>query len=302
MPMLCFSASHTDKDQATAAVSKALENGFTGVVCDVDSKYLHEIGAALSKCSGKQGQIFTALTVRGRVLHHSATCVRDTALHFRSSFPVWLRPHSQHRRLMFPCRVSVCVLRCSIRESSVLQVSGPTAAPEHAAQRVEQSIRNLGVRAVNLVLVEASDRTAATWATLEPLVESGVILSLGLAGATLEQTVGLAEGVSVMPVVNLVELHPLHSQRKMVGHLLRKVWNVSQWCIKAVLRGAADGRNMTPQAQKASMCMLASEASTADAGSATGCAVRCGRCKWLGGAAEAGSGGAGGTREWARRG
>lgn len=62
-----------------------------------------------------------------------------------------------------------------------------------------------------------------TWATMEALVDTGSVKQLGLANFGLVDVEGLLEAARVKPVCDMVELHPLLSQRKLVGTLLRKV-------------------------------------------------------------------------------
>lgn len=63
----------------------------------------------------------------------------------------------------------------------------------------------------------------ATWAAMEALVAEGLVKQLGVANFSLAAVEGLLETAKVKPAVNMVELHPLLSQRKLVGTLLRKV-------------------------------------------------------------------------------
>ena len=65
---------------------------------------------------------------------------------------------------------------------------------------------------------------------MEQLLESagvmhdGVVQQIGLWDCALEQTEAMLEHAKlVKPVCNMVELHPLHSQRRLVGTLRRKV-------------------------------------------------------------------------------
>lgn len=99
-----------------------------------------------------------------------------------------------------------------------------STAPNAAAAQILAAMASLDVSSLSLVLVEVSQSNAARWAAVERLVEERKVQALGLAGATLEQAVELLETATVKPVANFIELHPLHSQRNLVGQLLRKVW------------------------------------------------------------------------------
>eukprot|EP00892_Ulva_mutabilis_P001039 jgi/Ulvmu1/10936/UM007_0115.1 len=64
---------------------------------------------------------------------------------------------------------------------------------------------------------------AATWTAMEGLVADGSVRQLGVAHHGLSDVEALLESAkSAKPVVNMLELHPLCSQRKLVGQLLRK--------------------------------------------------------------------------------
>ena len=104
----------------------------------------------------------------------------------------------------------------------MMQVAGSTAAQD-AAGVVKAALSALGLQKVDLVAIEVSSATSGVWAALEGLVEAGAVQALGLLGATLEQACELAEGCKINPVANFMELHPMRSERKAVGQLMRKV-------------------------------------------------------------------------------
>lgn len=63
---------------------------------------------------------------------------------------------------------------------------------------------------------------------MEALVAQGSVRQLGVAHHSLGDVEALLEAASTAkPVVSLLELHPLCSQRKLVGQLLRKARRVS---------------------------------------------------------------------------
>ena len=58
---------------------------------------------------------------------------------------------------------------------------------------------------------------------MEALVDEGLVCHIGVSNFNLQQVEDLLAQARVKPVVNQVELHPLLSQRKLVGTCLRKV-------------------------------------------------------------------------------
>ena len=83
--------------------------------------------------------------------------------------------------------------------------------------------------AVDLLLLNAAqlngNALASSWAAAQQCVSQKHAHQLGLFDATLEQVEAVMEasGEAAKPVCNVVELHPLRSQRKLVGTCLRKV-------------------------------------------------------------------------------
>jgi diketogulonate reductase-like aldo/keto reductase len=103
-----------------------------------------------------------------------------------------------------------------------LQVLESTS-PEEAATVVKDTLSALAVQKIDLVVVSVNSSTCSTWSTLEALVEAGSVLALGLVGATLEEACEVIDRSKVKPVANFMELHPMNSERKAVGQLMRKV-------------------------------------------------------------------------------
>ncbi|KAG2487994.1 hypothetical protein HYH03_013433 [Edaphochlamys debaryana] len=62
---------------------------------------------------------------------------------------------------------------------------------------------------------------AETWAAMEALVDEGKVRALGVSNFSIKQVEELLKTARHKPVVNQVELHPLCSQRKLVGVLRR---------------------------------------------------------------------------------
>jgi diketogulonate reductase-like aldo/keto reductase len=70
---------------------------------------------------------------------------------------------------------------------------------------------------------DAEASITETWAKMEALVDTSAVRQLGVANCGLQDMEVLLEAARVKPVCDMVELHPLLSQRKLVGTLLRKV-------------------------------------------------------------------------------
>jgi diketogulonate reductase-like aldo/keto reductase len=78
---------------------------------------------------------------------------------------------------------------------------------------------------IDLVMVHfppSAPQLQATWRVLEGLVEKGLVKYLGVCNFGLKMIEDMLTWVTVKPIVNQVELHPLLPQRKMIGVLLRK--------------------------------------------------------------------------------
>lgn len=127
--------------------------------------------------------------------------------------------------------------RNSIRKKAVLpQVPSDAKRPEDLKKSVAATLSDLGCTYLDLLAIEwpcswepgtqnpdPSADSAATWAAMEALVAHGSVRQLGVAHHGLGQVEALLEAATTAkPVVNLLELHPLCSQRKLVGQLLRK--------------------------------------------------------------------------------
>lgn len=107
--------------------------------------------------------------------------------------------------------------------------------PELAIASVEKSIKDLRLEHLDLVLIhwpdawkpdgskERDDSVTIldTYRALESLVDRGLVRYLGVSNFSLEQLQDLVRDARIRPVVNEIELHPLLSQRKLVGGALR---------------------------------------------------------------------------------
>ncbi|KAF6262790.1 NADP-dependent oxidoreductase domain-containing protein [Scenedesmus sp. NREL 46B-D3] len=112
--------------------------------------------------------------------------------------------------------------------------------PADARASVQQSLKDLGLQQLDLVLVHWPEAWAAgsdpkgtvtpddsvslldTWRGLEALVDEGLVSSLGLSNCSLAQVEEVLAAAKHKPVCNQVELHPLLAQRKLVGVSYRK--------------------------------------------------------------------------------
>ena len=58
---------------------------------------------------------------------------------------------------------------------------------------------------------------------METLVDDGLVKQIGVSNFSLKMVEDIMSWCRIKPVCNQVELHPWHSQRKLVGTLFRKV-------------------------------------------------------------------------------
>ncbi|PNW77353.1 hypothetical protein CHLRE_10g432900v5 [Chlamydomonas reinhardtii] len=110
--------------------------------------------------------------------------------------------------------------------------------PADVRKSVEESLAKLGCGHLDLLLVHWPEAwvagssmenpqpdneapISAMWGAMEALVDEGKVKSLGVSNFSLKQVEELIAGCRVRPVVNQVELHPMCSQRKLVGVLYR---------------------------------------------------------------------------------
>ncbi|GFR45609.1 hypothetical protein Agub_g7006 [Astrephomene gubernaculifera] len=111
--------------------------------------------------------------------------------------------------------------------------------PEDVRRSVEESLGRLRCGHLDLLLMhwpeawtpgsswekptpDTEVTISQTWAAMEALVDEGKVRSLGVSNFSLKQVEELLSGCRIPPLVNQVELHPLCSQRKLVGVLRRK--------------------------------------------------------------------------------
>ena len=113
-----------------------------------------------------------------------------------------------------------------LAESCVSQVAA--SDPEAVKQATQTLLKDLDCGHIDVLLLSAAGSASlpSVWPAAEALVATGEVKQLGVAEGSLEAVEGLLEGTKVKPVCNLVELHPMHSQRRLVGTLMRKVCNV----------------------------------------------------------------------------
>eukprot|EP00879_Flechtneria_rotunda_P030345 GHRR01032968.1.p1 GENE.GHRR01032968.1~~GHRR01032968.1.p1 ORF type:complete len:299 (+),score=105.12 GHRR01032968.1:711-1607(+) len=122
--------------------------------------------------------------------------------------------------------------------------------PEDARLSVLQSLKDLGVEQLDLVLVhwpfawlpgsdfkgivtpDPSVSLVDTWRGLEALVDAGLVKSLGLSNFSLAQAEKILAAAKHKPVCNQIETHPLLAQRKLIGVSYRKgVVTVAHTCL-----------------------------------------------------------------------
>lgn len=117
-----------------------------------------------------------------------------------------------------------------------VQVPSDAKRREDLNQSVAATLSALGCTYLDLLVIEwpchwapgtkdadPSGDGAATWSAMEALVAAGSVKQLGVAHHGLADVEALLDAAkSAKPVVNMLELHPLCSQRKLVGQLLRK--------------------------------------------------------------------------------
>ncbi|KDD74976.1 aldo/keto reductase [Helicosporidium sp. ATCC 50920] len=107
--------------------------------------------------------------------------------------------------------------------------------PAEAIQSARQSVEDLGCDYLDCLLVhwpeawvpgtkepDAEVTLPQTWAALETLVDGGLVRSLGVSNFSLRQLDELSASARVPPAICQVELHPLLSQRALVGGLRRR--------------------------------------------------------------------------------
>jgi len=117
-----------------------------------------------------------------------------------------------------------------------VQVPSDAKRREDLNKSVAATLSALGCTYLDLLVIEwpchwapgtkdadPSGDGAATWSAMEALVAAGSVKQLGVAHHGLGDVEALLDAAkSAKPVVNMLELHPLCSQRKLVGQLLRK--------------------------------------------------------------------------------
>eukprot|EP00891_Asterochloris_glomerata_P008518 jgi/Astpho2/8518/gw1.00125.50.1_t len=108
--------------------------------------------------------------------------------------------------------------------------------PDAVRASCQQSIKDLGCEYLDIFLMhwpdawmpgsdKEPDNTVTildTWRAMEALADEGLVRYIGVSNFNLQQVEDLLAQARVKPVVNQVELHPLLSQRKLVGTCLRK--------------------------------------------------------------------------------
>lgn len=117
--------------------------------------------------------------------------------------------------------------------------------PEDVRPSCERTLKDLGLKHLDLYLIHwpeawLPDKTPGsllppgvpeadtsvtieqTWSAMEALVDTGLVRAIGVSNFSLAQVEAILAVCRIKPAVNQVELHPLLSQRKLVGVLFRK--------------------------------------------------------------------------------
>ncbi|MBU5347624.1 aldo/keto reductase [Paenibacillus lautus] len=90
---------------------------------------------------------------------------------------------------------------------------------EKTLQAFETSRKKLGLDIVDLYLVHwpGKDKYLDTWKALIHLQKEGLVRSIGVSNFQIRHLQHIIEDTGVVPVVNQVELHPLLSQKELLG-------------------------------------------------------------------------------------
>ncbi|MEC0254188.1 aldo/keto reductase [Paenibacillus lautus] len=91
---------------------------------------------------------------------------------------------------------------------------------EKTLQAFETSRKKLGLDIVDLYLVHwpGKDKYLDTWKALIHLQKEGLVRSIGVSNFQIRHLQHIIEETGVVPVVNQVELHPLLSQKELLGY------------------------------------------------------------------------------------
>ncbi|PJN51651.1 Glyoxal reductase [Paenibacillus sp. GM2FR] len=91
---------------------------------------------------------------------------------------------------------------------------------EKTLQAFETSRKKLGLDIVDLYLVHwpGKDKYLDTWKALIYLQKEGLVRSIGVSNFQIRHLQHIIEETGVVPVVNQVELHPLLSQKELLGY------------------------------------------------------------------------------------
>jgi hypothetical protein len=236
MPMLVLDTAGMSR----VDVTDALKGEICGLLCAAGSSNLSDIGSAVSEFAGDKSSVFLTVQVCSKTDHVLASHMgsRSWVLLWSLMLPAtfdrdqlpslgnvtWTKLSLCYISPAWYCETSFMGTSRSsqLPRTSDFQVPGSTA-PTDAATVVKDTLSALGVQKIDLVVVSMNSSTCSTWPALEALVEAGSVLALGLVGATLEQVCEVIDGFKVKPVANFMELHPMNSERKAVGQLMRKV-------------------------------------------------------------------------------
>ncbi|MFB4325715.1 aldo/keto reductase [Paenibacillus lautus] len=103
---------------------------------------------------------------------------------------------------------------------------------EKTLQAFETSRKKLGLDIVDLYLVHwpGKDKYLETWKALIHLQKEGLVRSIGVSNFQIRHLQHIIEDTGVVPVVNQVELHPLLSQKELLGyarenHIVLEAWS-----------------------------------------------------------------------------
>lgn len=103
---------------------------------------------------------------------------------------------------------------------------------EKTLQAFETSRKKLGLDFIDLYLVHwpGKDKYLDTWKALIHLQREGLVRSIGVSNFQIRHLQHIMEDTGVVPVVNQVELHPLLSQKELLGyarenHIVLEAWS-----------------------------------------------------------------------------
>lgn len=120
-----------------------------------------------------------------------------------------------------------------------------------------KSLDRLGLDYIDLYLIHwpVQDKYKTTWKAFEELYADGKIRAIGVSNFKPHHLDGLLEDCEVMPAVNQIELHPMHTQLETRRYCRQKGIKVESWSPlkkagellkNEVITGIADSHNKAP--------------------------------------------------------